>query len=132
MLRVLTLATLFPNGAQPTLGGFVERQTLGLAALDDVEVELVSPVGLPLWPMSRHPHYRPRIGLPESEDWKGLRVHRPRFPGVPLIGKRWTAQSMAHSALPLLKQIRKRFPFDLIDAEFFWPDGPAAARLSKA
>jgi hypothetical protein len=34
MLRVLTLSTLFPNAVQPTLGVFVERQTLGLAASD--------------------------------------------------------------------------------------------------
>jgi glycosyltransferase involved in cell wall biosynthesis len=25
-----------------------------------------------------------------------------------------------------------RFPFDVIDAEFFWPDGPAAVRLGGA
>ena len=52
MLRVLTLSTLFPHAAQPTLGVFVERQVLGLAALDDVEVEVVSPVGLPPWPLT--------------------------------------------------------------------------------
>src|SRR3546814_6793696 len=32
MLRVLTLATLFPDATRPTFGVFVERQTLGLAA----------------------------------------------------------------------------------------------------
>jgi glycosyltransferase involved in cell wall biosynthesis len=131
MLRVLTLATLFPNAAQPTLGVFVERQTLGLAALDDVQVEIVSPVGLPPAPLSRHPHYSARTGLPIEEQWKGLTVHRPRFPVLPMIGQRWTARSMARTLLPLLKQIRARFPFDVIDAEFFWPDGPAAAWLSK-
>jgi glycosyltransferase involved in cell wall biosynthesis len=34
--------------------------------------------------------------------------------------------------LPLLRDIRARFPFDVIDAEFFWPDGPAAVRLGGA
>jgi teichuronic acid biosynthesis glycosyltransferase TuaC len=28
-----------------------------------------------------------------------------------------------------LREIRQRFPFDVIDAEFFWPDGPTAVRL---
>ena len=37
MLRVLALSTLFPNAAQPTLGVFVERQTLQLAALPKEE-----------------------------------------------------------------------------------------------
>ncbi len=47
MLRVLTLATLFPDAARPDFGVFVERQTLGLAALDDVAVRVVAPLGLP-------------------------------------------------------------------------------------
>lgn len=132
MLRVLTLATLFPNPSQPTLGVFVERQTLGLAALPDVALEVVSPVGLPPWPLSLHPHYRPRAGLPLEEVWKGLRVYRPRFRSVPRIGDRGAARAMATALLPLLRDIRERVPFDVIDAEFFWPDGPAAMHLSQA
>jgi glycosyltransferase involved in cell wall biosynthesis len=132
MLRVLTLATLFPNASQPTLGVFVERQTLGLAALPDVEVEVVSPVGLPPWPLSLHPHYAPRAALPREEVHKGLRVHRPRYVVLPRVGERRTARAMAAALLPLLRRIRERFAFDVIDAEFFWPDGPAAMHLSEA
>jgi glycosyltransferase involved in cell wall biosynthesis len=132
MLRVLTLSTLFPNEAQPTLGVFVERQTLGLAALDDVEVEVVSPVGLPPWPLSMHPHYAARARLPRDQEWKGLRVHRPRFAVLPRIGEARAAKAMAKALLPFLRTLRERFPFDVIDAEFFWPDGPAAMHLSRA
>ncbi|MGE0179767.1 MAG: glycosyltransferase [Sphingomonas sp.] len=132
MLRVLTLASLFPHGVKPTLGIFVERQTLGLAARDDAEVEIVSPLGLPVWPLSRHPHYAPLAGLPERETWKGLIVHRPRFRVWPGIGAAGAAGRMADALLPLLDGIRARFAFDVIDAEFFWPDGPAAVRLGRA
>jgi glycosyltransferase involved in cell wall biosynthesis len=132
MLRVLTLSTLFPSAAQPTLGVFVERQTLGLAALADTEVEVVAPLGLPIWPLSYHPRYRARAALPIEEQWKGLKVHRPRFPILPRIGARRTARSMADALLPLLQRIHSRFPFDVIDAEFFWPDGAAALHLSRA
>src|SRR3546814_4159361 len=79
MLRVLTLSTLFPNASQPTLGVFVERQTLALAGLDDVALEVVSPIGLPPWPLSLHSHYAPHALLPLREEWKGVTVHRPRF-----------------------------------------------------
>ena len=79
MLRVLTLSTLFPNAAHPTLGVFVERQTLGLAARADVELEVAAPVGLPLWPLSLHPHYAPLRRLSRQEAWNGLQVHRPRY-----------------------------------------------------
>ena len=131
MLRVLTLSTLFPNRAEPTLGVFVERQTLGLAARPGVEVEVVAPVGLPLWPLSRHTHYAARAKLPAEETWKGLRLHRPRYTVWPKLERR-TPGAMAAALLPCLEHIRERFPFDVIDAEFFWPDGPAAATLSRA
>jgi teichuronic acid biosynthesis glycosyltransferase TuaC len=132
MLRVLTLATLFPNGARPTFGVFVERQTCALAARDDVEVEVVAPLGLPVWPLSRHPHYAPLRDLPLEEMWNGLAVHRPRYRVWPGLGQAGTARRMADALLPLLRDIRARFPFDVIDAEFFWPDGPAAMRLAEA
>lgn len=132
MLRVLTLSTLFPHAARPTLGGFVERQTLELAARDDVALEVVSPVGLPVWPLSHHPHYAPLAALPRAETWKGLMVHRPRYPVWPRVGQAGTARRMAAAILPLLRDIRTRFRFDMIDAEFFWPDGPAAIALGAA
>jgi glycosyltransferase involved in cell wall biosynthesis len=132
MLRVLTLSTLFPNAARPTLGVFVERQTLGLAARDDVELEVVAPIGLPLWPLSRHPHYRDLAGLPREEDWNGPKVYRPNYRVWPGIGATGTPKRIAAALLPLLREIRARFPFDVIDSEFFWPDGPAAMRLAAA
>lgn len=132
MLRVLTLATLFPNGLQPTLGGFVERQTRALAARDGVEVEVVAPVGLPAWPLSLHPHYAPLKGLPREEIRGGLQVHRPRYRVWPMVGAAGNARRMADALLPVLRAIRTRFRFDVIDAEFFWPDGPAAMRLARA
>lgn len=132
MLRVLTLSTLFPSPVEPLLGGFVARQTLGLAALEDVAVEVVAPVGFGPWPLSHHPHYSRRAGLAEQETWHGLVVHRPRYTAWPGWGARWTARAMARALLPELRAIRERFPFDVIDAEFFWPDGPAAMRLARA
>ena len=132
MLRVLTLSTLFPNAAQPTLGVFVERQTLGLAARPDVELEVVAPVGLPVWPLSLHPHYALLRRLPPRENWKGLEVHRPRYRVWPVVGMRQTARALARALLPQLRAIRAHFLFDVIDAEFFWPDGPAAMHLAAA
>src|SRR3546814_19352036 len=52
MLRVLTLATLFPDATRPNFGVFVERQTLGLAAHAGVALRLIAPVGLPPWPLT--------------------------------------------------------------------------------
>jgi glycosyltransferase involved in cell wall biosynthesis len=130
MLRVLTLSTLFPDASRPSFGVFVERQTLELAAHPDVELQVVAPIGAPPGPLKRHPRYRDKAGVPAFEQWKGLTVHRPRFPVLPLVGGRYSPAWMAWTLRPLLRQIRKSFPFDVIDAEFFYPDGPAAARLA--
>jgi teichuronic acid biosynthesis glycosyltransferase TuaC len=129
MLRVLVLSTLFPNRTRPLFGTFVERQTLGLAAHDDVEVQIVVPRGLPPAPFDRHSRYRADAALPEREDWHGVPLYRPRFLHLPKIGVRYDPQMMVRVLLPLLSDIRRNFAFDVIAAEFFSPDGPAAVAL---
>ncbi len=131
MLRVLTLASLFPDQTRPTFGPFVERQTLGLAAHPVVEVRVVSPVGVPPWPLSLHPRYRALAALPLVEQWKGTTVYRPRFIHIPGTSGRFDASAMARAVTPLLRRIRAEFAFDVIDAEFFFPDGPAAVQLGE-
>lgn len=131
MLRVLTLSSMFPNDARPYAAAFVERQTLALARRPDVAVQVVSPLGFPYFPFSRARRWRKLRDLPKTEEWKGLTVHRPhynrlhRFPHI-LPGV------IARRLLPVLRDIRRDFPFDVIDAQIFWPDGPAAKRLAKA
>jgi teichuronic acid biosynthesis glycosyltransferase TuaC len=131
MLRVLTLSTLFPDASRRQFGPFVERQTIGLAALTDVQVRVVAPIGIP--PLGRFlAKYHALAALPEREVWKGLTVHRPRFTHVPGTGGRFDAELLARALMPVLREIREGFAFDVIDAEFFFPDGPAAVVLGKA
>ncbi|HEY0116681.1 MAG TPA: glycosyltransferase [Allosphingosinicella sp.] len=129
MLRVLTLSTLYPDAHRPQLGLFVERQTQGLAALPDVEVQVVAAVGLPVWPLSLHPHYRPLARLPRRETWRGLDVHRPRFRVWPGGGAHLAAKELARAVGPLLNHVD--FAPEVIDAEYFWPDGVAAMHLAR-
>ncbi len=129
---MLTLSTLFPDAIRPTFGIFVERQTLGLAAREGVEVQVVAPIGLPPGPLKLVGHYRARTASPSVEAWKGITVYRPRFLHIPGPGIRLTPSSMARKLLPFLSKLRREFPFDVIDAEYFWPDGIAAARLGEA
>jgi len=131
MLRVLVLSTLFPDARRPNFGIFVERQTLALAERPDVAVRVVAPIGLPPAPLDRLPRHRAIRALPLSEDHKGLQVHRPRFRTLPGTGGRFHARSLADAVTPLLGEMRREFPFDVIDAEFFFPDGVAAVALGR-
>jgi glycosyltransferase involved in cell wall biosynthesis len=128
MLRVLTLATLFPDAGRPDFGRFVLRQTQALAAREGVAVEVAAPVGLPPWPLRLHRHYAARAPLPEHESFEGLSVHRTRFAVLPRIGEAGAARALARAVLPLARALEP----DVIDAEFFWPDGVAAMHLARA
>ena len=128
MLRVLTLSTLYPDSGRPSFGVFVERQTLALAEREGVEVEVVVPVGLPPSLLALHPHYRTRAGLPAKESRQGLAVHRPRFRVWPGLSGTGAARVLAAAVLPLARGLR----CDVIDAQFFWPDGVAAMHLAQA
>jgi len=131
MLRVLVLSTLFPDASRPNFGIFVERQTLTLAERPEVAVRVVAPIGLPPPPLDRLRRHRGLAALPRSETWKGLNVHRPRFRSWPATSGRFHAGALVRAVAPLLADIRRDFPFDVINAEFFFPDGVAAVELGR-
>ncbi|WP_242126000.1 glycosyltransferase [Sphingobium sp. Sx8-8] len=131
-LNVLTLSTLFPDMSRPHFGVFVERQARELASRDGVKVTVVAPLGIPPWPLSTARHYAPLRALPRKERWKDLTVYRPTFPIIPKFGGRMNVYSMTRAILPLVRQLHAQQPFDVIDASFFFPDGPVAQRLSRA
>ena len=132
VLRVLTLSTLFPDTSRPNFGIFVERQTRELASRPEVELTVVAPLGLPPAPFSALRRYAPLAKLPQQEEWRGLQLYRPRFPIIPAIGGRFHPGSIARSVLPLVRSLHEVRPFDVIDASFFYPDGPAAMMLARA
>lgn len=131
-LNILTLSTLFPHAASPNFGIFVERQTAELAGRPEANVTVLNPIGIPPPPLRALAPYRALTMLPDHEIWRGLNVHRPRFPLIPKFGGARNPERMANALLPLIEKLHGENPFDLIDAEFFYPDGPAAMRLSAA
>jgi glycosyltransferase involved in cell wall biosynthesis len=127
-LRVLSIATLFPDAARPTFGLFVEKSLRALAAQPGIDLTVVAPVGLPPFPLSLHGRYRALRNLPRTEQWNGLTVHRPRFALIPRYGTRFNPAQVARAVLAAVRgQV-----FDVVDAEFFYPDGPAAMRVAAA
>lgn len=130
-LRVLSLSTLYPNDHAPNFGVFVERQMQAVAARGDVDLVVVNPLGVPPFPLSLHPRYRPLSGLAKEEQRGGVRVLRERFLALPGPLARFNAAAEARAVLPLVRRLHDQARFDLIDAQFFWPDGPAALRIAR-
>lgn len=129
MKHVLSLTTLYPNAVNPRFGTFVARSMEALAKRGDWRVTLVNPIGLPPLALGR---YRPLADLPATSTESGITIHRPHFTLIPRIGARRNAAAIARAALPLVQAIHAETPIDLIDAQFFFPDGPAAAIIAKA
>lgn len=127
-LRVLSIATLFPDAARANFGLFVEKSLRALAAQPGIELTIVAPVGLPPFPLSLHRRYRALRGLPRAEQWNGVTVLRPRFTLIPRYGVRFNPAQIARGVLAAVRD-RK---FDVVDAQFFYPDGPAAMRVAHA
>ncbi|WBX83052.1 glycosyltransferase [Sphingosinicella microcystinivorans] len=128
MLNVLTFSSLYPNAVQPNFGGFVERQTARLAARGDVDLKVLAPIGtfLPVGP------YAALTRLPGRGEHNGIEVFWPRFPLLPAVGWRFNpALACRAGRRVLLDLIAEGFCPDVIDCEFFWPDGPAAVRLGR-
>jgi glycosyltransferase involved in cell wall biosynthesis len=127
--RVLSLSTLYPNVAEPRFGTFVARSPEALAARGDWQVTLLNPIGLPPVPFG---HYRALAQAAVGGIERRVEVHRPTFRLIPRFGGRWNPALIARAALPLARRLHAERPFDLVDTQFFWPDGPAAARIAGA
>jgi len=127
--RLLSLATLYPNAAAPRFGTFVARSLEALAARGDWQVTVINPIGVP--PV-RFGHYRALAEAAVGGVEHKVEVHRPTFPLVPRYGAPLNARLIARTALPLARRLHAREPFDLVDAQFFYPDGPAAERIAEA
>lgn len=126
--RVLSLSTLFPNAAHPRFGIFVAKSLEALQQDTHWDVTLVNPIGLPPITFGR---YRALARAAQDGREFGFPVHRPVFRLLPKIGGRLNPRLIARSVLPLVRQLHAENPFDLVDAQFFYPDGPAAMAIAS-
>jgi teichuronic acid biosynthesis glycosyltransferase TuaC len=127
-MRVLVLTRTYPNPAQPAYGVFVRERVRRVAARCALEV--VAPI--PRFPLDRLAPRPPRHAVPHRERDGAIAVHHPAVLSVPGIGKSLDGMLYALSLLPFLRRLRRRFPFDLIDAHFGYPDGVGAVLLASA
>jgi glycosyltransferase involved in cell wall biosynthesis len=130
-MRILSIATLFPNPVKPSFGIFVGNQMRAIAASGDVDLTMVSPIGIPPWPLSRRHPYNKLADIPERSEASGLPVLYPKFTLIPKIGGDSNPARIARAVLPLVRRLHAEQPFDLVDAQFFFPDGPAAAIVAR-
>ena len=131
--RLLSISTLYPAPTRPGFGRFVARQMETLAARGDWDVTVINPIGLPPAPFSAMGRYRQLAAILQHKESGGsIAVHRCPFLLIPVISGRLNPRAIARAVLPLARRLHAETPFDLVDAQFFYPDGPAAARVAAA
>jgi len=131
-LRVLSISTLYPNNHTPNFGVFVERQMQAVMKRGDVDLTMINPLGIPPFPLSRHSRYRPLLDVATEESRSGVPVLRPHFRITPGMSGRFNAAAEVRAVLPLARKLHAASPFDVVDAQFFYPDGPAAVEIGRA
>jgi glycosyltransferase involved in cell wall biosynthesis len=128
-LKVLTFSSLYPSSARPQHGLFVAARLRELRARHGFSAEVLAPV--PWFPFTSPSfgEYAAWARTPLAEDWQGQSVAHPRYLMLPKIGMRRQPDAMARAAAAWID--RQGLEFDLIDAHYFYPDGVAAAALSR-
>lgn len=128
--RVLVFSSLFPHAGAPGAGLFVRERMFRVAR--QVPLVVVSPrpwfPGQGLIRLFR-PGYRPHAVAHEVQD--GIDVYFPRFFSLPGVLRRFDGLFMALGSWWLMRRLRQRFDFNLIDAHFAYPDGYAAGLLGR-
>jgi len=124
-VRILTLATVYPNPSEPGLGLFVRARLQEMA--HNAQIKAIAPV--PLFDYL-HPSQklRPRSAVPFHRQDGCLELFHPRWLYPPL-GTPLNVFCMFAGVLPLARRLRKTFPFQVIDAHFGYPEGVVAALL---
>ncbi|WP_095011903.1 glycosyltransferase [Tsuneonella mangrovi] len=128
MTRILSLSTLYPNAANQRFGTFVARSLEALAKREGWQVTVINPIGVPPLALGR---YRALKAAAIDGAERGVAVHRPTFPLIPKVGGPFNPQLIARRVLPLARRLHAAAPFDLVDAQFFYPDGPTAAEIAS-
>jgi teichuronic acid biosynthesis glycosyltransferase TuaC len=128
--RVVVFSSLFPSQAAPTAGLFIRERMFRVAR--QLPLVVVAPV--PWSPLDglvrlRRPGFRPKG--PHFEMMDGIEVHRPRYPSLPGLFKRFDGALMALACRGTFRRIVDRFAPTLVDAHFLYPDGYAASELAR-
>lgn len=126
---VIVLSSLFPSPRQPAAGVFIRERMFRFDK--QIKICVVSPQPwFPLQSLIRliRPGYRQ--AKPRYEIDSSIRIYRPRFFSLPVLGRRFDAFFMAVSAFVLCKKLKK-LGVRAIDAHFAYPDGTAARFLSE-
>jgi glycosyltransferase involved in cell wall biosynthesis len=132
MIRLLTFTNLYPNPAQPRHGIFVEHRLKRLVGTGAVEAYVIAPVPWCPLPLDKqYPEYRVR-DIPEVDERNGITIYHPRYWVIPGLTSALNPWSMMRAAMPVVRKLLAQgHDFDIVDAQFLYPDGIAGVMIGR-
>lgn len=126
--KVLILSRNYPNPVTPILGLWVEGLVRHISRLCEIKVVAPTPYCPPLPGLTEFTKFR---SIKRKQDSEGIEVFHPRF----LTGPGYSTYNLESdlyfwSIRHQIDRLRRKFPFDLIHANFGYPDGVVAAKLA--
>jgi teichuronic acid biosynthesis glycosyltransferase TuaC len=129
-MRILTYSSILPNSLQPTQGIFTFQRLGALSRRPGNQVDFVAP--LPYAPPWLPKGSRPRYAcIPSQETMEGLRIFHPRYALIPKISMPWHGRLMYLGTHKTVEQLHRENPYDLLDAQYIYPDGYAGVLIAK-
>jgi len=127
--KILYLSRIYPNNIVAVNGLWVEGLVTEISSINDVRV--ISPVPY-CPPLPQSFSYARTRSILHHDTVNGIQVYRPRFLSPPgYLLHSYLGDLYYWSIVRKIDRYRKEFPFELIHAQFSYPDGYAAARLAK-
>ena len=83
------------------------NQMRAVVARGDVDLTMISPIGMPPWPLSTREPYAKLRKIPAETDAMGLPVRYPRFTLVPKIGGDSNPRRIARAVLPIARALHQ-------------------------
>ena len=121
--KILFITSLYPSAAEPQKAPFNFETIKALSHF--AEVRVVSP--RPWWTRVRRPGEL--LSVPMTLN-SGIRADFPSYWSVPSqIGMH--GRALSHSIMPLIRRIRREFPFNVVFGTWAYPDLVAAARVAR-
>jgi len=132
-VKALLFTNLFPAPNDPIRGLFSSQLAEELARLCDLQVAVPLPwvPANSLWQDVLPEKYRALAVSRPSGTHHGVPVDYLRYFMVPKIAERLHADLMVWGVRRSLHRLRRRFPFDVVNAHWLYPDGVAAIRLGR-
>jgi teichuronic acid biosynthesis glycosyltransferase TuaC len=129
-MRILTYSTILPNSQQPSQGIFTFQRLGALSRRRGNHVDFVAPIPhVPRWlPAGAKSLY---TKIPAKETIDGLQIFHPHYALIPKISMSWHGRLMYMGSLKIVEQLHRENPYDLLDAQYIYPDGYAGVLLAK-